>query len=211
MLFVSSRFVPAFSHTRGVGGTGRTVAVRMLRTSPSVASVVVSKIPTLAWQYGASTPWAGDLLAGRHALRPSCALPLVRAPVATLRRAAALMVASALVLTAVALTVGHEAWAAGVGAASHILHTPLPFDCVRGSSPCVPVTPVRGHPTLGPARRPTLGRVPSTHGRNHEELEGTGRPRGAHAHDPWLVGTPLSRAPVGTPREKTVASGEPRC
>lgn len=34
---------------------------------------------------------------------------------------------------------------------------------------------------LGSARRPTLGRAPSTHGRNHEELEGTGRP-GEHMH-----------------------------
>lgn len=86
----------------------------------------MSKIPTLAGQDGAPTPWAGDLLAGRHALPPLGALPLVRTPVATLRRAAALMVASALVLIAVAFAVGYEAWAAGVGAASHIPHTPLP-------------------------------------------------------------------------------------
>lgn len=126
LLFVSSRFVPAFSHTRGVGGTGRTVAVRMLRTSPSVTRIIVSEIPTLPWQDGAPASWAHHPLTGHHALRPSGALTLVRTTVATLRRAAALMVASALVLNTVALTVGHEAWASGVGAASHMPHTPLP-------------------------------------------------------------------------------------
>lgn len=126
LLFVSSRFVPAFSHTRGVGGTGRTVAVRMLRTSPSVTRIIVSEIPTLPGHDGAPASWAHHPFTCHHALRPSCALPLVRTTVATLRRAAALMVASALVLNTVALTVGHEPRASGVGATSHIPHTPLP-------------------------------------------------------------------------------------
>ena len=118
--FVSSLFRPVFAHALRVGGSGCTVAVRMLRSGPSVASVVVSKIPTLAWQYGASTPWAGDLLAGRHALPPLGALTLVRTPVASLGCGSARMVASALVLTAVAFAVGDEPRASGVGAASHI-------------------------------------------------------------------------------------------
>ena len=82
----------------------------------------MSKIPTLAWQYGASTPWAGDLLAGRHAVPPLGALPLVRTPVASLGCGASRMIASALVLIAVALAVGYELRASGVGAASHMLH-----------------------------------------------------------------------------------------
>lgn len=86
----------------------------------------MAEIPPLTWQDRAPASWADDLLAACHALPPLGALPLVRTTVATLRRAAALMVASALVLNTVALTVGHEAWAAGVGATSHIPHTPLP-------------------------------------------------------------------------------------
>lgn len=115
-----------FTHALRVGGSGCTVAVRVLRSGPRVASVVVSEIPTLAGQYGASAPWAGDLLAGRHAVPPLGALPLVRTPVASLCCGSARMVASALVLTAVAFAVGYEPRASGVGAASHMVHTPLP-------------------------------------------------------------------------------------
>ena len=107
----------------------------------------MSKIPTLAGQYGAPTPGAGDLLAACHALPPLGALPLVRTPVATLRRAAALMVASALVLTAVAFAVGYESRAAGVGAPSHMPRLPCLIEYVRGSSRVPRLsTPVRGHP-----------------------------------------------------------------
>ena len=126
LLFIDSGFVPVFAHALRVGGSGCTVAVGVLRSGPCVACVVVSEIPTLAGQYGAPTPGAGDLLAACHALPPLGAFPLVRAPVASLCAAAALMVASALVLTAVAVTVGYEPRAAGVGAPSHIPHTPLP-------------------------------------------------------------------------------------
>lgn len=126
LLFVSSCFVPVFAHTRGVGGAGRTVAVRMLRTSPSVTRIIVSKIPTLPGQNGAPASWAHHPFTCHHALRPLGALPLVRTPVASLCCGSARMVASALVLTAVAFAVGYEPRASGVGAASHMVHTPLP-------------------------------------------------------------------------------------
>lgn len=124
LLFIDSGFVPVFAHALRVGGSGCTVAVRVLRSGPCVACVVVSEIPTLAGQYGAPAPWAHHPLTGHHALRPSCALTLVRAPVASLCCGSARMVASATMLIAVAVTVGYESRAAGVGAASHMPHTP---------------------------------------------------------------------------------------
>ena len=108
----------------------------------------MSEIPTLAGEYGPPAPRAGDLLARRHALPPLGALPLVRTPIATLCAAAARMIASATMLIAVAVTVGDEPRAAGVGAASHQPRPPcLRVDCVRGSGR-VPrsVTPACGHP-----------------------------------------------------------------
>ena len=164
LLFVSSLFRPVFAHALRVGGSGCTVAVRVFGSGPCVACVVVSEIPTLAGQYGAPTPGAGDLLAACHALPPLGALTLVRAPVASLCAAAALMVASATMLIAVAVTVGDESRAAGVGAASHMPHTPLPDRRCSRFRPCAPVSDsgVRALLQLGPARRPTLGRVPST-------------------------------------------------
>lgn len=146
LLFIDSGFVPVFAHALRVGGSGCTVAVGVFGSGPCVACVVVSEIPTLAGQYGAPTPGAGDLLAGGHALPPSCALTLVRAPVASLCAAAALMVASTLVLNTVAVTVGYESRAAGVGAPSHMPRLPCLIEDVRGPGR-VPrlATPACGH------------------------------------------------------------------
>lgn len=107
----------------------------------------MSKIPTLAGQYGAPTPGAGDLLAGGHALPPLGALTLVRTAIASLCAAAALMVASALVLTAVALTVGDEPRASGVGATSHMPRLPCLIEYVRGPGRVSrSATPACGYP-----------------------------------------------------------------
>ena len=71
----------------------------------------------------------------------------MRTAVASLCAAAALMVASALVLTAIAFAVGYESRAAGVGAPSHMPRLPCLIEDVRGSGRVPRLsTPACGHP-----------------------------------------------------------------
>ena len=117
------------------------------------------------------TPGTGDGLSCRHAPPPACTLPLMRTAVASLCAVAALMVASALVLTAVAVTVGYEPRAAGVGAPSHMPRLPCLIEDVRGSGRVSrSATPACGHPYTwaGSTADAWAGAVDTT-GRNHED------------------------------------------
>ena len=72
-------------------------------------------------------------------------------------------------------------------------------------------TPVRGYPYTwaGSAADAWAGAVDTT-GRNHEELEGTGRP-GERMHMTMAGWDAPEQSPYVAPREKTVANDEPCC
>lgn len=114
-----SRSRPTFTHAMRRDRPGRTVAMRMLRTSPSITRIIVSEIPTLAGEDREPASGARHRLAGLETPPPLAAQPAVRRVIAALAAARTLMVTHDLMVTTVARLVGDEDGAEMVGAASH--------------------------------------------------------------------------------------------
>lgn len=108
-----------FAHAMRRDRPGRTVAMRMLRTSPSITRIIVSEIPTLAGEDREPASGARHLLTGLETPPPLPAHPTVRRAVAALTAARTLMVTHDEMVTTVARLVVDKDGAEMVGAASH--------------------------------------------------------------------------------------------
>lgn len=103
---------------------GRTVAVRMLRTSPRGARIIMTEIPCLAGEDREPTPGARHQLAGLEPPPPLSAHPTVRRAIAALATARTLMVTHNEMVTTIPRLIGDEDGAEMVGATPHSLVPP---------------------------------------------------------------------------------------